>query len=92
MAELQDIKVLPQTEMSSILDEVLDIPEYNFVSQLEKINKVIIMDKDFNKIREAFLDKDQNTNNQSMLQPFINRSQFITKVHNVSYYVLEKNK
>ncbi len=89
-AEVKDSQVLPQTEINDILNKVLDVDEYKFVSQLQKQSKIIIMDENFNKIREDYLDKEENLNNQSMIQPFIYRSQFIAKVHNVSYYMLEK--
>ena len=89
-AESKDVNAILQTELEDIQDQIFDVDEIKFVSQLQKLNKVIIMDQNFNKIREVYFEKEENLNNQPMLQPFINRSQFITKVDNVSYYVLEK--
>lgn len=77
-------------ELNEVLNEVLDVNENKFAAELQRKNKIVIIDGDFNKIREESVDKLDNLNNQSMLVPFIYRSQFITKVHNVSYYMLEK--
>lgn len=77
-------------ELNEVLNEVLDVDENKFAAELQRRNKIVIIDGDFNKIREETVDKLENLNNQSMLVPFIYRSQFITKVHNVSYYMLEK--
>ena len=83
---------IQQTEMNEILEEVLDVDENQFVNQVKARNKIIIIDEDFNTIREESIDNEENLNNQSMLVPIIYRSEFIGKVYNVSYYMLEKNK
>ena len=85
-----DKSEIQQIEFNEILDDVLDIDENRFVAQLEKQNKIVIIDNDFNKIREESVDKVENLTRQSMLVPIIYRSQFITKLHNVSYYMLEE--
>lgn len=81
---------IQQIEFNRILDDVLDVDESRFVAQLEKRHKIVIIDENFNKIREESVDKAENLTKQSMLVPIIYRSQFITKLQNVSYYMLEK--
>ena len=49
-AEIQDMQVLPQIELKDILNNVLDVDENKFVSQLKNQSKVIIMDNSLNKI------------------------------------------
>jgi len=89
--DANEISSAEESLYSDILDEVLDVKEKQFSSQLAEKNKVIIIDEFFNKIREELIDDIDNISSQSVLVPTIYRSQFITKVHNVSYFMLKKN-
>lgn len=88
--EVEEKNETQKIEFNEILEEALDVDENLFVAQINEKSKIIIIDENFNKIREESVDGIENVNNQSMLVPTIYRSQFITKVHNVSYYMLEK--
>ena len=79
-----------EAEFVEILNEVLDVQENKFISEIKPKNRIIIIDESFNTIREESIDDVENISNQSMLVPTIYRSQFIATVHNVSYYMLEK--
>lgn len=79
-----------ELEINDILNEIMDVNENQLLSQLHKKNKIIILDEVFNKIREEYIDDIENINSRSILVPIIYRSEFIIKVHNVSYYMLEK--
>jgi len=88
--EVEEKNETQKIEINEILEKALDVDENQYVAQIKEKSKIIIIDENFNKIREEFVDSTENLNNQSMLVPTIYRSQFITKVHNVSYYMLEK--
>jgi len=79
-----------ELEINDILNEIMDVNENRLVSQLREKNKIIILDADFNKIREEYIDDIEKINSRSILVPVIYRSEFIIRVHNVSYYLLEK--
>ena len=57
--ETQDVQ---QIEMKEILNKVLDVDENSFISQLEKKNRVIIIDKNFNKIGEETVNSLEDIN------------------------------
>jgi hypothetical protein len=80
-----------KTESSTVLREVLNEDMHLLIKNITPKNKVIILDANFNKIREENVDNIENLNNQSMLVPIIYRSQFITQIYNVSYYMIQKN-
>lgn len=88
--ESQKNWILQESEMNEILNHVLDLNEKQVVSQIEITNKIIIMDSNFDKVREVNLNEDGEQNNQNTLRPLINRSHFIAEIHNVSFYMLEK--
>ena len=89
--ESSAVQKLQQNEVKNILDEALDIKENQIVKHMKADDKIIILDQDFNKIREENVASAEKLSNQSMLVPIIYRSEFITKVYNVSYYMLKKN-
>ena len=77
-------------EISSILDEIFNNKtETGITDPIEKF-KIIIMDSEFNKISVESVEKVEDIYNQSTLVPIIYRSEFITKIHNISYYILQK--
>ena len=88
--EFHKTKDVQNLEYVNIMDEVLDVEENKLVKLLDKNDKIIILDHNFNKIREAFVEEHTTINNHSILVPIIYRSEFIMKVHNVSYFMLEK--
>ena len=89
--ELKEIVPSPELEFSTAFEELFENKaKVNNASIIEK-RKIIIMDSDFKKIREESIEKTEDIFNHSTLVPIIYRSQFITKVHNVSYYMLQKN-
>jgi len=90
-SESNELNTTIESQYDEILDEVLDVKENQFIGELAEKNKVIIIDEFFNKIREESIDDVENISSQSILVPTIYRSQFIAKVHNVSYYMLKKN-
>ena len=78
-------------EFSAAFEELFENKaKLNNANIVEK-SKIIIMVSDFRKIREESIEKTEDICDQSTLVPIIYRSQFITKVHNVSYYMLQKN-
>ena len=73
-----------------MLDEIFNNrAETGLTDPIEKF-KIIIMDSEFNKIRVESVEKIEDIYNQSTLVPIIYRSEFVTKIHNVSYYILQK--
>ena len=82
--------VLVESEMNDILEHVLDVNEKQLISQLEKKNKIIIVDSNFNKIVEGSLNESGKLVGQNSIKSLINRSNFIVEIHNVSFYLLEK--
>ena len=81
-----------QMEINDILKEISNEDMNLLVKNITPKNKVIIMDGDFNKIWEEYIDENEEINNQTMLVPILYRTQFIAKIYNVSYYMLQKNK
>ena len=51
--------------------------------------KIIIMNENFRKVREEVIDNMKEINSQSTLVPVIYRSELITSIDNVSYYMLK---
>ena len=78
-------------EIQTILDEIQNVEISHLIEKISNKNKVIILDVNFKKIREEYVDENEDLNNQTMLVPIIYRCQFIAKVYNVSYYMLQKN-
>ena len=88
--EIKEIVTAPELEFSAAFEELFENKaKLNNANIVEK-SKIIIMDSDFRKIREESIEKTEDICDQSTLVPIIYRSQFITKVHNVSYYMLQK--
>ena len=88
--ELKEIVTAPELDFSTAFEELFENKaRVNNASIVEK-RKIIIIDSDFKKIREESIEKTEDIFDQSTLVPIIYRSQFITKVHNVSYYMLQK--
>lgn len=88
--EVEEKNETQKIEFNEILEKALDVDDNLFVTQIKEKCKIIIIDENFNTIREESVSGIENVNNQSILVPTIYRSQFITTVHNVSYYMLEK--
>jgi len=55
----------------------------------DKKLKIIIMNSDFRKVRVGEVENLRDLNAESTLVPVIYRSEFVTKIHNVSYYILK---
>ncbi len=66
-----------------------EIEEISVTSLNQKI-KVIILNDEFRKIRVEYVDNFEDIYNQSTLLPLINRSEFISTIYNVSYFMLRK--
>ena len=88
--EIKEVVTATELEIDIALEELFENKaKVNNTSIVEK-TKIIIIDSDFKKIREESIDKTEDICNQSTLVPIIYRSQFIAKVQNVSYYMLQK--
>lgn len=76
---------------TEINNPVLDL--YNEQSDILKEEpkkiKIIIMNEDFRKVREEVIDSMEEINSRSTLVPVIYRSELITSIDNVSYYMLK---
>lgn len=79
-----------ELSISSIIEEIFDNKTEISNTFPNKKLKIIIMDNDFKKIKEESFEKIEDIYNQSTLVPIIYQSEFITKIHNVSYYILQK--
>ena len=78
------------TEVESRFRIVADEPEELSIKSLSEKIKVIILNDEFRKVRVDYVDKLEDIYNQSTLLPLINRSEFISTIYNVSYFMLRK--
>ena len=88
--ELKEIVPSPELDFSTAFEELFENKARLNNASIVEERKIIIIDSDFKKIREESIEKTEDIFNQSTLVPIIYRSQFITKVNNVSYYMLQK--
>ena len=88
--ELKEIVTAPELDFSTAFEELFENKARLNNASIVEERKIIIIDSDFKKIREESIEKTEDIFDQSTLVPIIYRSQFITKVHNVSYYMLQK--
>lgn len=89
--EIKAKKESPKLEANTLLRATFTDEVEKLAASITSKNRVIIIDANFNKVREEPVDHIENLSNQSMLVPIIYRSQFITKIYNVSYYMLQKD-
>ncbi len=75
-------------EIENVIDELFE-KEKLIVEEEEPELKVVILNRDFRKVRVGRVESIQKINSESTLTPVIYRSEFITKIHNVSYYMLK---
>lgn len=86
--EKKEKKTTLELEISKLVKELFDTNlEFPESSPNEKF-KIVIMDSEFNILREESIEKIDNLYNQSILVPLIYRSELITKINGVSYYIL----
>lgn len=91
-SEPKEKNTTQELDISSILEEIFDNKtEISNTVHDNKI-KIIIMDSDFKKIREESMDKIEDIYNLPTLVPIFYQSEFIIKIDNVSYYILQENK
>jgi len=76
-------------EIENVIDELFE--KENLIVEEEKPElKVVILNSDFRKVRVGRVESIEKINSESTLTPVIYRSEFITKIHNVSYYMLKE--
>ncbi len=83
--------IVQELEYKIILENLLDSNTKTLNPFINEKCKVIIIDDKFNKIREEALEKLEDICSQSTLTPTIYRSEFIIKIHNISYYMLRND-
>ena len=81
-------KTTHKFEISNLIEEIFDKNVETFESKPNSTFKIVIMDKNYNKIREESFEKMDHIYKQSILIPLIYRSDLITKINNVFYYVI----
>jgi hypothetical protein len=75
-------------EVNNLVSEIFSEKPDLLKKGNEKI-KIIIFNQDFRKVREEVIDSMKDIYSQSTLVPVIYRSEFITSIDNVSYYMLK---
>ena len=88
--EPQENLSVQETEFHNVLNNVLNKELALAINRISEKCKVIIIDCNFKTIREENLEKIEDICNQSTLVPIIYRSEFITKINHVSYFMLQK--
>ena len=79
-----------ELEFQRVIQNILK-EESPFCNDTTPKCKIIILDNNFRTIRAESLEKMEDVCNQSTLVPIIYRSVFITKINQVSYFMLQKN-
>jgi len=88
--ETSETQITLETEFSNVLGELFETKSKINLSENIKNCTIIIIDSNFNKIRQESVEKIDELCSKSTLVPIIYRSQFIAKVDNVSYFMLDK--
>ena len=88
--EIKAEKESIQKETKALFEEVFKDEISKVAASISNKERVIIIDENFNTVREESVDNIEKLSNQSILVPTIYRSQFISKIYNVSYYMLKK--
>jgi len=81
-------KTTQELEISNLIEELFDKNVETFEPKPKSKFRIVIMDNQFNKIREESFEKMDNIYKQSILIPLIYRSDLITNINGVSYYIL----
>lgn len=79
---------IEQSELYLLVKDVLAEDEPS-IAEEAKQSKIIIMNKEFRKVRVGYIDNFEDLDWQSTLVPVIYRANFITKIDHVSYYMLK---
>lgn len=77
-----------KVEVNNLVSEIFSEKPDLLKEENEKI-KIIIYNQDFRKVREEVIGSMKEINAQSTLVPVIYRSELITSIDNVSYYMLK---
>ncbi|MCK5701294.1 MAG: hypothetical protein KAI29_09080 [Cyclobacteriaceae bacterium] len=89
--ESTEKKTALELEISSIIEEILNKNTETNNALIDEQCKIIIINSEFKKIKEESIEKIDDICTQSTLVPIIYRSEFIMKIYNVSYYMLQKD-
>lgn len=89
-AETEEIAETISEEIKKVINNVFDGKEEKLFYNLNEKIKVIIINDSFQKVRVDYVDKIEDIYTQSTLLPVINRSEFISRIDNVSYFMLRK--
>jgi hypothetical protein len=89
-AEVEDATETIAAEVETLFGLVFDEIEQISLKSISEKMQVVILNEEFRKVRVDEVDKFEDIYSQSMLLPLIYRSEFISTIYNVSYFMLRK--
>lgn len=87
--EQSEIHVKQNMELKNLITNLFD-NQSGLVQEKNQKVKIVIMNSDYRKVRVDEVESMKEINLESTLLPVIYRSVFVTKIHNVAYYMLKE--